>query len=216
VHHYGRWWKSKLYGWVWLPGYVRAPAWVVWRVSDNHVGWCQLSPNVKWRGSEGITINDYTIRNKDAEWIFVEKMKFVDEINRTVVVPSNQNKNIVPLSERVLDIRFENGKVINYGPDVADIEKRTRKKINIKKIQLSKERTKSLIGESEVTLFKTDFKKLEIDKTTGKFKRIDKPKKFKKSPKIKKLIKRKKIEHKRRWKKTGGIILEPVYMGFLQ
>jgi hypothetical protein len=184
----------------------------VWRVSDNHVGWCPLSPNAKWRGIDGITIDNYTIKNKDADWVFVEKSKFVNEVDRTVVIPQGENKRFVANSQSILDLRPENGKVFNRGPDVADIETKTGKKIGQKKIKFNKEKIRALIGESDVSLFKADFKKLDIDAVTGKYKRFDKPAKFKKSPKVKKIIKRKKIEHKKRWKKTGCNFEFPLHM----
>jgi len=212
VHHYGRWWNSGRYGWVWLPGYVWAPAWVVWRVSDNHAGWCPLSPSAKWRGTDGITIDNYTVKNKDADWVFVEKTKFVNEIDRTVMIPQGENKKFVSCSQTILDLKPDNGKIINRGPDVADIETKTGKKIGQKKVKFNKEKIRALIGESDVSLFKADFKKLGVDASTGKYMRFDKPAKFKKSPKVKKIIKRRKIEHKKRWKKTGGSIEFPLYM----
>ena len=52
--HYGRWANLDGVGWVWVPGYTWAPAWVSWRegtdvaddsVSDNEVGWAPLPPD---------------------------------------------------------------------------------------------------------------------------------------------------------------------------
>jgi len=40
--HYGRWSYTAGYGWVWSPGYVYAPAWVVWRYTDGYCGWAPL------------------------------------------------------------------------------------------------------------------------------------------------------------------------------
>jgi hypothetical protein len=57
TYHYGRWGRCRQRGWVWVPGDVWAPAWVSWRRSDNHVGWCPLPPetvyhrNVSWGAS---------------------------------------------------------------------------------------------------------------------------------------------------------------------
>src|SRR5437867_6434237 len=31
AYHYGRWYYDDFYGWVWIPGYDWAPAWVEWR-----------------------------------------------------------------------------------------------------------------------------------------------------------------------------------------
>jgi len=44
TYHYGRWANLDGYGWVWVPGYTWAPAWVSWRDSDDYVGWAPLPP----------------------------------------------------------------------------------------------------------------------------------------------------------------------------
>ena len=43
--HYGRWVNLDNYGWVWVPGYTWAPAWVSWRQGDDEVGWAPLPPD---------------------------------------------------------------------------------------------------------------------------------------------------------------------------
>jgi hypothetical protein len=52
TYHYGRWANLDNYGWVWVPGYTWAPAWVSWRNSDDNtdtsddvVGWAPLPPD---------------------------------------------------------------------------------------------------------------------------------------------------------------------------
>ena len=43
--HYGRWTNLDGYGWVWVPGYTWAPAWVSWRENADDVGWAPLPPD---------------------------------------------------------------------------------------------------------------------------------------------------------------------------
>jgi hypothetical protein len=45
TYHYGRWVNIEGYGWVWVPGYTWAPAWVSWREDDDDVGWAPLPPD---------------------------------------------------------------------------------------------------------------------------------------------------------------------------
>lgn len=52
--HYGRWVNLDDYGWVWVPGYTWAPAWVSWREDDDEVGWAPLPPD----SQEGIDFYD--------------------------------------------------------------------------------------------------------------------------------------------------------------
>ncbi len=42
--HYGRWHRSGLHGWCWVPGYTWSQAWVMWRYNDLHCGWAPLPP----------------------------------------------------------------------------------------------------------------------------------------------------------------------------
>ena len=48
--HYGRWIWADGSGWVWVPGYEYAPAWVFWRYADadGYVGWAPLPYGAVW------------------------------------------------------------------------------------------------------------------------------------------------------------------------
>ncbi|MDA0813056.1 MAG: hypothetical protein O3C21_11810, partial [Verrucomicrobia bacterium] len=43
-YHYGRWVLLADCGWVWVPGFDWAPAWVAWRAADGIAGWAPLPP----------------------------------------------------------------------------------------------------------------------------------------------------------------------------
>lgn len=61
VYHYGRWTYDSYYGWVWIPGYEWAPAWVSWRFGGGYSGWAPLGPGVS-----------LTYSCPESWWIFVE------------------------------------------------------------------------------------------------------------------------------------------------
>jgi hypothetical protein len=42
TYHYGQWFYDEYLGWVWRPGLDWGPAWVVWQMSDQYVGWSPL------------------------------------------------------------------------------------------------------------------------------------------------------------------------------
>ncbi len=44
TYHYGRWANIDGTGWVWVPGYQWAPAWVSWRYGGGYAGWAPLPP----------------------------------------------------------------------------------------------------------------------------------------------------------------------------
>ena len=61
-YHYGRWTYDPYYGWVWIPGYEWAPAWVTWRYGGGYCGWAPLGPNIAIGASYNCP---------DSWWIFV-------------------------------------------------------------------------------------------------------------------------------------------------
>jgi hypothetical protein len=71
AYHYGRWALDPSYGWVWVPGYEWAPAWVSWRYSGDVVGWAPLGP--------GVSVYVSTTPYVEAWWTFVPCRSFVAE-----------------------------------------------------------------------------------------------------------------------------------------
>jgi hypothetical protein len=54
VFHYGRWLRDVRYGWVWIPGYDWAPAWVSWRHAEGFAGWAPLPPAARFEVGVGL------------------------------------------------------------------------------------------------------------------------------------------------------------------
>jgi hypothetical protein len=189
AYHYGRWFHSNKYGWVWMPGYVWAPAWVQWRISENHIGWCPLSPKGKWKIDDGITNANYNYNNKSDDWVFVDKSNFVNDINTASIINRKQNADIIKKSDRVVNLKLENSKVINRGPDVKDIENKTGKSIHERFINHNGNKHGYAFTDNDVTVYKEKFKR--YDKNNGAS--VDKPKKYKRSALIKKLRKAKRL-----------------------
>jgi hypothetical protein len=71
AYHYGRWTLHPGYGWIWVPGYQWAPAWVSWRYSGDVVGWAPLGPGV----SVYVGVTSFV----DSWWTFVPCRSFVAE-----------------------------------------------------------------------------------------------------------------------------------------
>ncbi len=80
VYHYGRWFFDDYYGWVWIPDYEWAPAWVEWRYSDNCIGWAPMSPYAAFSASFGFSYTRvYVI--PVAHWNFV----YIYDFNRPYI-----------------------------------------------------------------------------------------------------------------------------------
>jgi hypothetical protein len=41
-YHYGTWVADRNVGWVWIPGRVWAPSWVVFRTGPDYIGWAPV------------------------------------------------------------------------------------------------------------------------------------------------------------------------------
>lgn len=93
--HYGRWFYSDLWGWLWAPDAVWGPAWVDWRYGSGFVGWAPLPP-------PGLTVVVHSYREP---WCFVHTRHFagpepgrhrlgpseVEEAHRATAVVPPQN-----------------------------------------------------------------------------------------------------------------------------
>ncbi len=45
TYRYGTWTFAPPYGWVWVPGYTWAPAWVTWSYTNDYIGWAPIPPS---------------------------------------------------------------------------------------------------------------------------------------------------------------------------
>ncbi|HEY6005646.1 MAG TPA: DUF6600 domain-containing protein [Anaeromyxobacter sp.] len=70
VYHYGRWYVDPVYGWLWVPGTVWAPAWVSWRFGGGVIGWAPLLPGFSVWWTAGYPVHH-------ASWVFVPTGRFV-------------------------------------------------------------------------------------------------------------------------------------------
>jgi hypothetical protein len=68
TYHYGRWTFDRGYGWLWIPGFQWAPAWVTWRYSGDVVGWAPLAPGLS------LYVTDFAF--VDFWWTFVPTGRF--------------------------------------------------------------------------------------------------------------------------------------------
>lgn len=194
TYHYGRWWNSQKYGWVWLPGYTWSPGWVRWRESENAIGWAPLSPKAEWQSENGITNTNNRLKNNDNDWVFVDYNNFTNETNNFNVINASQNSSLVKTSSEITNIKVEDDRIVNSGPNTVNIEKKTGKKFSKKKLQFTKGNNKPVVGNNDITLSRENFNKYSLDKDTKKPKILDKPKKYKKSERVKKMFKK--------WKKN--------------
>jgi uncharacterized protein DUF6600 len=125
TYHYGTWIFTDRIGWVWVPGYVWAPAWVTFSYSDEFIGWAPIPPTVVISASgfsESVTV-------RENFFVFVPARSFVNVDVRTVRVPAERNVTIIHNTTNVTNFTIVNGTVHNNAIPVDHVEKVTRTKV---------------------------------------------------------------------------------------
>jgi len=194
VYHYGRWWHSSTMGWVWIPGHVWAPAWVVWRITEGHIGWCPLSPKAEWKASTGISETNYRYSPSAADWVFVEKSRFLDEVNSSTVISSSRNSELIEKSKTVLNIRVESNMVVHSGPQVDEIEKATGQQVIIRSLKFTNDKSQQGLTDQSIVIYNEPLKR--FNSIEEKADKDEKPASFKATERAQRIIHhRVKIKH---------------------
>jgi len=132
-YHYGSWVEDPQYGWVWVPGLEWSPAWVVWRESDQYIGWAPCGPN--------LTVSSPSL------FVFVDVRHFCDPIQPGRVIVNNTriiNSTRVVNNFRSETREFNGGQRrmrVNAGPDVARIQHATGRNFTPTPVRTAIERT---------------------------------------------------------------------------
>jgi hypothetical protein len=122
TYHYGRWAFDPSLGWVWVPGYEWAPAWVVWRSGGGYVGWAPLLP-----GIEVWWVDPYPLDL--AYWCFVPVNSFVGVRIDRVVVPPPRVGPIYPLTRPAPPRSIAAPAPPRGGPPPAEVEGTIRRPV---------------------------------------------------------------------------------------
>jgi Family of unknown function (DUF6600) len=126
-YHYGTWVLDPRLGWVWIPGDVWAPSWVIFRTSPDYIGWAPVPPGF----SVGVSIDV----DAPASFTFVRCHDFLAPRIRTARVPMARASALIRQTTAVNNIAVQNNVVINRGPDVRLIEKATGRPVRPQPIE---------------------------------------------------------------------------------
>jgi hypothetical protein len=124
-YHYGTWTFVEGIGWVWVPGYVWAPAWVTFSYSDEFIGWAPIPPTLVistggFSGSVNVSANFF---------VFVPARSFVNVDIRGVRVPRERNVTIINQTTNVTNFTVVNNTVHNNAISVQQVEKISGNKV---------------------------------------------------------------------------------------
>ena len=137
-YHYGRWTYEPYYGWVWLPGYEWAPAWVNWRYGNGYCGWAPLGP-----GDGGYNCPDSWWVFEGPQYMYrpdCYRYRTEPEYNYTYIGQTTIINN--NFEDRGTHVHY------NYGPRREDVEQDTHQRIQVYSLaQSNRPEAPSLSGE---------------------------------------------------------------------
>jgi len=126
--HYGRWSRDGLFGWVWIPGDVWAPAWVAWRnTTDGFAGWAALPPGVLFQPGVGLFAGaglggwDVSYGLSAASFTFVGQEHFLARNVGRFAAPAARAAALFQSSTPVNNYSFSGRRILNAGVSAAQI-----------------------------------------------------------------------------------------------
>jgi hypothetical protein len=144
--HYGRWVNDLDDGWLWIPGYVWSPGWVVWRSNDQYTGWMPMPPDEAFlqggndNGSIGVSANynnpndyygysrwygrDYDENRFASNWVFIGAGHVADRDYHSYVVNKGTNlTDIIRNTKNITNYSVVNDHVVNHSVDIRQVER---------------------------------------------------------------------------------------------
>jgi len=139
TYHYGRWINDFNHGWLWIPGYQWAPAWVEWRYDSRFIGWAPLSPYADFRFDVGIHFSmDY--ESPYSDWNFVYYDHFDNPNLNHYFVASSKTRDFFRKTKYRTNYRSYHGRIINNGVSREYIQKISGKRIKKRNMKIYKSR----------------------------------------------------------------------------
>ncbi len=154
VYHYGRWTYDGYYGWVWIPGYEWAPAWVSWRSGDEYCGWAPLGPGI------GLGFNC-----PESWWIFIAPQYLYHPdyyhywrgpeynrgyMGRTVIINNYYSDNRTHVQ-------------YNYGPRREEMERITHQPVQVYRFSETRSAGASHISGQRVSMYRPEVNRRSIE-----------------------------------------------------
>ncbi len=134
TYHYGRWYNDDYYGWMWIPDYEWAPAWVEWRYDDVYIGWAPLSPYALFSINRGIHYS-YEYMSPYSCWHFIKYNYFYDPYPYNHYVASKYKYRVYTKTKYRNNYGYHDGRVVNTGLDIEYIRNRGGKNIVKREVQ---------------------------------------------------------------------------------
>jgi hypothetical protein len=138
-----------MFGWVWIPDTVWAPAWVAWSIGGGYCGWAPLGPNVN---VNVVVRGKHSIPNE--HWVFVRDRDLSNRSIDRYRVKRSKNNELLENAQLVRDTREHRNNAYMPGPDKNVIQKAVGKPINPVSIRERNKPGSDRVTNKEFELFK--------------------------------------------------------------
>ncbi len=148
--HYGRWHHDNYYGWMWVPGNEWGPAWVAWRNGGGYYGWAPLGPRL----NINISVN-IGGRIPHSYWSFVRYGHFMRHNLYRYCAPRRHVTRIINRTTVINNTYVYNDRHVYYtGPQARHIERATRQRVQVHRVNHVERRGTSVAHNGEVSLYR--------------------------------------------------------------
>ncbi len=159
VYHYGRWHFDDYYGWIWIPGYDWAPAWVEWRVGGDYVGWAPLGPYAVFSVNFGIRY-EYGWETPGNYWCFADARYMNSPHIDRYVYRHEHNWRFLRRTRESGTVWYSGGRILTRGPERELIERRTGRRLERAEIVNVSDRSQQQIrrdgGRESIQVYRPD------------------------------------------------------------
>lgn len=139
-YHYGRWTYNSYYGWVWIPGYEWAPAWVNWRYGGGYYGWAPMGPGHVFGG-----VYEYP----DNYWVFVSP----NYLYHPGIYAYYERREPVYYIRQTSYMSYEEHDHYYYGPRREAIERETHQPVQVLRVTGTRESGPAQVGGNEIRVY---------------------------------------------------------------
>ena len=146
-YHYGRWTYNGYYGWIWVPGYEWAPAWVSWRYGGGYAGWAPLAPGYGVGSSYGCP---------DSWWVFVGPQYLYRHDYYNYWRGPSYNRGYINQTTIINNVYVDNRSHVqyNYGPRASTIQATTHAPVQVYRVSNSTRPGSSAIQQRTVSMYR--------------------------------------------------------------
>ncbi len=150
--HYGRWDYDDTMGWFWIPGNEWGPAWVVWRRSDNYLGWAPMRPGISISHSFS---REYTHIDR---WCFVRDRYFGRRDMDHYYVPRGDEESIIRNSTVINNTYYNTRRHATYvaGPRLDEVQRLTGRRISAVTVR-DRDKPGHSIGRNQLSIYRPEF-----------------------------------------------------------